>query len=201
MANLDFFAARSDLKAVVDFLFQATDVRLFESYSRFGQELREFFTFGELDAAYNIGVDPQGNGTAALLQIWSASVMRRLDIERIPLHPGKCKGHTFRYCIEGGGLIQLYLGGVHGRIVTKSHFGHNSERRAQVWGVADGVNWDGLKKLSNKIQYHIRNRLAVAKVPGRPVLPEAYSLAKAGYQLKEMAQAPWQYSLDPDGAE
>jgi hypothetical protein len=35
-ANLDFFAAEADQRAVFDYLFSATDVRVFESYSEFG---------------------------------------------------------------------------------------------------------------------------------------------------------------------
>ena len=41
-------------------------------------------------------------------------------ISRIQLILRACKGHTFRHRIDGGGLIQLYLGGVSGRAVTHS---------------------------------------------------------------------------------
>lgn len=197
MANLDFFAARSDQKAVLDFVLTETDGRIFESYSRFSEELREFHSFEELDSAFQIGVDEHGNGTAVLLIIWSPTVMRRLRIEKIALNPQKCEGHKFRYTIRGGGLIQLYLGGVHRNIVTHSHFGHFNERGAERWGLAGEVNWEGMKKLSNRIQYHVRSRLAVAKVSSCPVLPEAHALAKAGYELKVAAQTPWHYELDP----
>ncbi|MBC7853776.1 MAG: hypothetical protein IAF94_10100 [Pirellulaceae bacterium] len=196
MANLDFFAAESDQRAVVDFLFTSTNVRLFESYSEFSQELREFRSLDELAAAFPLGVDKHGNGTAILLQLWSPSVMTKLEIERFALKPEKCNGHTFRHRIVGGGLIQLYLGGVHGRVITKSHFGHFAEAGARKWGVEKGVNWSELKTLSNKVQYHIRKRLAAAKVPGRPVLPEALELVRAGYSLKEAAQTSWQYTLE-----
>ena len=122
--------------------------------------------------------------------------MQELKITRIALRPETCAGHTFRYRIDGGALIQLYLGGVHERVVTKSHFGHFSEIGARKWSLDDGVNWQELKTLSNKIQYHIRKRLAIAKVPGCPVLPQALELARSGYALKLAAQTPWQYSLE-----
>lgn len=196
MANLDFFAADSDQKAVLEFLYSSTDVRVFESYSEFGQELREFCSFDELSSAFPVGEDEHGNGTAVLLQLWSPSVMSKLEIERIQLRPEKCDGHTFRYRIDGGALIQLYLGGVHQRIVTKSHYGHNSQKRARAWGVDTGVNWDELKTLSNRVLYHIRRRLAVTKVRSCPVLGAAFDLAKSGYALKIAAQTSWQYELD-----
>jgi len=194
-ANLDFFAAEADQRAVLDFLFSSTDVRVFESYSEFDAQLREFRTTEEVAITFPLGADPHGNGHAVLLQLWSPSVMHELSIERFALDPAHCDGHTFRHRIDGGGLMQLYLGGVCDRVVTMSHFGHQSQVRAQKWNVDQGVNWEALKTLSNRIQYHIRKRLAAGKVPGRPVLAQALELARAGYALKLATQTPWQFEL------
>jgi hypothetical protein len=197
-ANLDFFAAEADQRAVLDFLFSATDVRVFESYSEFDAELREFRSTDELAAAFPLGTDPDGNGNAVLLQLWSPSVMRELTITQIALNPAACDGHMFRHRIDGGGLMQLYLGGVCDRVVTKSHFGHQSQVRARKWEVDEGVNWEALKTLSNRIQYHVRKRLAAGKVPGMPVLPQALALARSGYALKLATQTPWAFELHPE---
>jgi hypothetical protein len=196
--NLDFFAAETDQRAVLDFLFSSTDVRVFETYSEYGAELREFRSTEELAEAFPLGTDPYGNGAVFTLALWSPSVMRELAIERFALDPAHCNGHTFRHQINGGGLMQLYLGGVCERVVTKSHFGHGSQVRARACAVDDGVNWEALKTLSNRIQYHIRKRLAAGKVPGRPVLPQALDLARAGYALKLATQTPWAFELQPE---
>jgi hypothetical protein len=195
--NLDFFAAEADQRALLDFLFSSTDVRAFESYSEFDADLREFRSTEELAAAFPIGTDPYGNGKVVQLQLWSPSVMSELSIERFALDPSACDGHTFRHQIGGGGLMQLCLGGVCGRVVTMSHFGHQSQIRARAWDVDQGVNWEALKKLSNRIQYHVRKRLATGKVPGHPVLSQALALAHAGYALKLATQTPWQFELLP----
>jgi hypothetical protein len=197
-ANLDFFAAEADQRAVLDFLFCSTDVRVFESYSEPDAELREFPSTVDLGAAFPLGSDPHGNGNAILLQLWSPSVMRDLSIRRFKLDPAHCKGHTFRHNIEGGGLMQLYFGGICDRVVTKSHFGHQSQVRAKAWEVDDGVNWEALTTLSNRIQYHVRKRLAAGKAGSMPVLPVALSLARTGYALKLATQTPWAYELQPD---
>lgn len=175
------------------FLFRETDLRLFETYSAFGAELREFHSFEDVSAAFDVGADEHGSGAAVMLALWSPSVMENLEIERITLDPTRCQEHTFRYAIKGWGLIQLHLGGVHGRVVTASYLGHNSEKRARAWGHAESANWARLTQLSNRIQYVIRRRFAVAMVPGRPVLPEAYNLARSGYALKELATSTWRY--------
>ncbi len=124
--------------------------------------------------------------------------MRKPDIVRIDLIPEKCGGATFRYSIEGHGLMQLYLGGVCGQVITKSNFAHSSSLWAEREGL-EGIDWEAYKKISNRIQYHIRKRLAVGKVPSIPVLPEAIRLAKAGYALKQMVNSPFQYELQSEG--
>jgi hypothetical protein len=197
-ANLDFFASEPDQRAVLDFLFSSTDVRVFESYSEPDAELREFPSTDDLGAAFPLGSDSHGNGHAILLQLWSPSVMRDLSIRRFKLDPTHCSGHTFRHNIEGGGLMQLYFGGICDRVVTKSHFGHQSQVRARTWQVDEGVNWEALKTLSNRIQYHVRKRLAAGKAGSMLVLPAAMSLARAGYALKLATQTPWAYELQPE---
>ena len=182
-ANIDFFAVEADQRVVLDFIFAETDLRVFESYSVPDSELREFKTTDELAEALELGLDPKGNGCAVLLQLWSPSVMRTPDIVRINLNPEVCNGSTFRYCIEGGGLIQLYLGGLCAQTITRSHLGPQSQIRAEAWGVADGVDWPELKVLSNRIQYHFRKRLAKTKSGSSLVLPQAVEYTRRGYVL------------------
>jgi hypothetical protein len=194
MAQLEFFAVHADLQQVVEFLYGETDFHVYELYSAYGQELREFKSFAELDAAFDIGQDIHGHGHAALLSLWSPAVMKTPHITRVKLDPKHCDGFTFRYTTGGWGAVQLYLGGLHARIVTKSHFGHGSERGARSLGYRSGVDWKALAKLSNRVRYHVSKRLAVAKVPGRPVLSAAYELYREGYELKEAAAHPTSYT-------
>jgi hypothetical protein len=197
MAQLDFFAVHPDLRQVAEFLYGETDFRVYELYSAFGQELREFKSFAELDVAFDIGRDKHGHGCAVLLSLWSPAVMKSPHITRVKLDPKHCDGFTFRYTTGGWGDVQLYLGGLHRKIVTRSHFGHWSERGARSRGYRSGVDWKALAKLSNRVRYHISKRLAVAKVPGRPVLPAAYQLHRKGYELKEAAGARASYTAVP----
>jgi len=182
-ANIDFFAAEADQRTVLDFIFAETDLRVFESYSVPDSQLREFKSTDELAEALPLGLDPKGYGAAILLQLWSPSVMSAPDIVRINLNAAVCNGSTFRYCIEGGGLIQLYLGGLCAQTITRSHLGHQSQIRAEAWGVAEGVDWPELKVLSNRIQYHFRKRIAKTKSGSRLVFPQAFEYTRCGYAL------------------
>jgi hypothetical protein len=202
MASLDFFAVREDILDILGFLYAETDFRVFELASRFGQELREFRSAEEVERIFPIGLDVHGQGFGSTFHLWSPAVMHRLDIQRVALDPRRCEGHTHRYELAGGALVQLYLGGVHGRVITKSHYGHNSRERAEKWGVSGEADWGALAKLSSKVQYHIRKRLAVDRVPGRPILAGAHRLWIEGYDLKESANSPYRWGrngLEPGG--
>lgn len=197
--NLNFFAAEPDQRALLDFLFTSTDVRVFESYSEPDADLREFRSTDELASTFPIGLDPHGNGYAVTVFLWSPSVLLEPTIERFALDPAKCGGATFRHRIEGVGLMRLYLGGVCGRAITLSNFGRTSSLWAERHG-CDGMDWEAFKKISNRITNHIRKRLAVGKaVPGCAVLPEAMKLAMAGYALKQFFNNPFQYELQSQG--
>jgi hypothetical protein len=183
MASLDFYALRDDIRELVHFLFEETDARVFESYSEYDAELREFRSFDELSSAFPLGNDPHGHGHAALLQLWFPSVTRDVEFERIAL---EVPGHKFRYCISGVGLVQLYLGGAREGIITDSHYGHWNEAgaRQRSGGDVDAVHWSVLSRLSGRIQRHIRSSMGVAKVRGRPILPAAFAGLRRGLALR-----------------
>jgi len=187
MASIDFYALGDDIRGLVHAIFEESDLRVFESYSRYDSELREFRSFDELSAAFSLGNDAHGNGHAVPLQLWSPSVMPRVEFERIAL---KVAGHSFRYRISGVGLIHLSFGGEHEGIITDSHYGHWSEAgaRQRAAGDVDAVEWSALSRLSGRIQRHIRNKMAVARVRGRPILPAAFAALQRGLGLRYSSQ-------------
>lgn len=179
MANLDFFAVRDDMIALLSFIYSETDCLVFESYSRYDTELRQFTSIVQLDAAYPIGDDPHGNGHAILLQLHSPSVAAQPHIKRFDL---SVPGHSFRYCVESAGLMQLYFGGSFGGFISQSHFGHWSEAGARQRCIfpADEVNWALQRSLSVKIQRQIKSRLSVAKFQSRYIMANAFSDLQSG---------------------
>ena len=193
MPQVDFFAVREDHQRLLDFILAETDFRVLELYSAYGQQLREFTTFDQLAAVFDVGCDQHGHGSAILLALCSPSVITKPPVRRVKLDPRRCDGFTFRYAVGGGGVAQLYLGGVHDRIITTSHFGHFSEKGAVNRGYTSGIDWKAMSKLSNRIRYHISKRLAAGHAPGRPVLSAAFDLHLKGYELKESARGAGSY--------
>ena len=192
MANLDFYATREDQLALLEFVLKDARCRVFESYSRFDMELREFKRPAEIDQAYNLatcGSKPPNH--TALLQLLAPDVSTNVNIRRIELDKRRVKEGSFRFCLEGWGLIQLYLGSVGHLKISCSHFGHNSEARARNWepnliqslGPVDAWDWKELEHASRRIRYHISRRLSQAKTGSRPVLRDAETSRGAGYEL------------------
>jgi hypothetical protein len=177
MANLDFYALKDDLRQLFKFIFAETDIVAYELSSAFDQEARRFESLDQLEAAYNLGTYRAG-----YLQLWSPSIIKHPVIRRIAL---KIPGHTFRYAVEGAGLMQLYLDGLDKGVVYHTHFGHWNEAGARQRSVhsADDCNWRELSKISGKIQRHIRVKLAVGKLHACPGLSQAFDAVQHGARL------------------
>lgn len=186
MANLDFYADEPDIKNILEFIFAETDCKIFEAYSEFDSDLREFKSVSEVLEAYDNSI-----GTL-LLQLWSPSVSSNVIVKKISLDPQKCDGATYRFRFEGWGLVQLNFRRIQDEEIYPSHFGHNSEKRARKWesidfdelDLVDNWDWQLLKEISGKIQYLIRKKLAVSKFNSRPILEAAFEKHSKGFNLK-----------------
>jgi hypothetical protein len=183
MANLDFYGLKSDLQKLLAFIYDETDIVIFELSSEFDCEIRCFESLQKLESAFDIGQTPKGQFH---FQLWSASVMKEPQPRRIEL---KVKRHSFRYSIEGAGLMQLYLGGLRENVIGHTHFGHWNEAGAKERCVLpiNDCNWEALKKISGKIQRFIRGS-SVAKLYSRPILPDAFSSIQSGKQFGYLNQ-------------
>ena len=192
MANLYFYAVQEDIRVILDFVFENTDCRVFESDSIPDQNLREFTTTEDLISALDIGSDPHGQGVNNRIALWSPSFSPEVKIRRIDLDPKRCAPHKFRFTVEGWGLLYLSFGGIFHTSITHSCFTHNSEKRARTWesvqfdkyGAVDEWDWNAVQKLSGKISYLIRRKLASSKIEAWPILEFADKMYRENYSLK-----------------
>lgn len=177
MANLDFYALGDDLRSLFRFIYAETDVVVYELASELDCDARQFASLAELEAVFDLD-----GHAVSYLQLWSPAVMARPVIRRIQL---KIPGHSFRYAVEGAGLIQLYLNGQRDGVIYHTHYGHWNEAGARERSMhsADNCDWQALAKLSGMIQRHIRGKLAAAKLYARPVLHQAFSAVQRDHGL------------------
>lgn len=186
MPNCDFYAAKQDREPVLRFVFDRLDCRVFESVSAYDSDLVEFTSFDQLWSRPETGKCIR-KSHSMLLQLWPVKASNMVAISRIDLNPAKTKGATYRYRIEGWGLIQLYLGGLSELGLIVSHTNHNSEKRALHWagayqkalGHPGDWDWSIVRSQSGMLNRHIR-KLAVSKIGSRPVLANAQRLLDDG---------------------
>lgn len=194
-----FFAARQDLLEFIAFAFAEPGLQVLEVDSGFDRELRRFADRDALAALPELGLDPNGDGFALQLALWTPAVMRFPRVRRIDLEPGAVPGRTFRFTIESAGLIVLQCGGRHDGILTTSKLGWFTEagarkRAADAQGGAV-IDWKEHRRLTSRLRYHLTERVAAARVPSRVVLAEALQLHRAGVILKDRARGPETFAV------
>ncbi|HEY2035054.1 MAG TPA: hypothetical protein VGH02_15340, partial [Rhizomicrobium sp.] len=183
---LDFYAIDTDFLPILGQVFKNYGCRVFESYSEFDQEIREFKEPEDIIAS-------RKSSQSIYLQLVVPSASELVQIRRIALN--ESTGHGFRYCIDGWGLIQLYLGTQTSSGITHSHTNHNSEVRARTWETtiremkpASSWNWKEINRISSALNRFIRKQ-AVATAFRRPVLPAASRAHDAGADFLGVAPA------------
>ena len=185
--NYDFFASASDKKSILDFIFKETNLRVFELYSEYGQEITEYKNTQKIISTFKLDTE---NHLPTTFNLWSDDFRGEILFRRIELDPKSCDGHTFRFATNGWGLIQLYLEELKTDTLKYSHLGHFNQKGAlgreginNFMGKADLWNWKIIEQASRKLKYYIHNKLAVRKVGGFGILPGADILEKTGIKL------------------
>ena len=106
--NYNFFADKADKINLLDFIFEETDLKIFDLASPYGQEVSEYKTTNEIITGFDLDI---GGESCITFQLWSPRFGDTIVFRKVDLNPRYCKGHTFRYSTDGWGLIQLYFGG------------------------------------------------------------------------------------------
>ncbi len=188
MAYCDFYAVRSDILDVLQFIRAETDLVFYEMYSEMDCELRRFDTIEDVMQVYDaeiIGRAARHTAHDVLLLLWSPSISPAPKPHRFDLDYKKTK-HTYRYQLCGQALLRLYLGGLHDTALIQSHCGHAYKYDATRRGIQDGCDYDALRKLANRIQYHIRKRLAVAQTYCGHILKGAFEEYQKGKSFDQV---------------
>jgi hypothetical protein len=179
----DFFAGESDKIEILKFIFNETDLQIFDLYSALDQEMEEYRSLKEITNKFDL---INGDKFACTFHLWSPMFDGEVIFRRIDLDPKRCNGHTFRYATDGWGLIQLYFGGSKDGSLFNSHIGHFNKAGAlaregipEFMGKADQWNWKEIEKMSRKLKSHI-HRSSIKKIGTFDILPGAQKIIQAG---------------------
>jgi hypothetical protein len=186
--NYNFFASESDKIELFNYLFASTDLQIFDSYSLYGQKIRQYKSLGDLTTSFDLA---NGGQFAISLQLWAPSFLGNIWFERIALKPQYCDGYTFRYCTRGWGLLSLHLGGEQHNTLRYSNISHLSEKAAIAneepqsnYDKAADWDWLEINRISRHLKYFIHNKMAVSKMGSLDILPGAAAREKQGVILR-----------------
>jgi hypothetical protein len=185
--NYDFFAGPEDKIDILEYIFKQTDIRIFDSYSLYSEDILEYKSPSEISSRFDL---TKGDKFALTFQLWSPRHKGQPLFKKIELDPRRCNGHTFRYSTNGWGLIQLYFGGIKNNELYQSHIGHFSKAGASKHestnlfnGKVDAWDWTEIQVTSRKLKYQISSKFSVRKFEGHDVLPGAEKQRERGVKL------------------
>ncbi|MCO5945357.1 hypothetical protein [Mucilaginibacter flavidus] len=184
----DFFADEEDKISILNYLFEESDLQIFDLSSAYGEEVKEYKSIAEISSCFDLK-NEKPHGT--YFQLWSPKFKSPPLFQRVELNPKHCNGHTFRFTTGGWGLIQLYFGGIKDSTLKHSHIGHFNYKSALKWesinlqyGKVDLWDWQAIQKTSNHLKYLLDKKLAVRKIGTYGVLAGADLLEKRGIILR-----------------
>jgi hypothetical protein len=186
--NYNFFAVKDDKLDILDYIFNETDLHIYDLSSKFGQEINEYKSVSEIVSSFDLD---NGSEFAVTFQLWTQRHKGSPIFRKIILNPQNAQGYTFRYSSDGWGLIQLYFGGFRNNELNHSHIGHFDERGALLNEVSNPFNgkvnswdWNEIQATSRKLKYYIHNRLSVRKIGSFGVLKGVDLIEKQDFKLR-----------------
>jgi hypothetical protein len=178
----NFFADKTDKLQILEYIFQDTDLQIYDLSSPFGQEICNYRNVEEISSKFDL---VNGDKFAVTFQLWTPRHKGKPVFRKIELNPNHSNGHTFRYSTDGLGLIQLYFGGLKNNELNHSHIGHFTEKAALRWedrnsfnGKVSSWDWTEIQLTSKKLKHQIHNKMAVTKLGTIDILSGADKLEK-----------------------
>lgn len=178
--NYNFYAGKKDKLEILEFIFEETDLKVYDLDSPYGKEICEYKSADEIASKFDLN---KGDKFALTFQLWSPKHEGKPIFRKIKLDPKRCNGHTFRYSTDGWGMIQLYFGGIKNHSLNQSHIGHFNEKGAlrnklsnHFNGKVDQWNWKEISKTSRKLKYQIHSKFAIDKIGSVGIMKEANEL-------------------------
>lgn len=184
MPNCDFYATEQDHLEILEWLFADNKVEIYEAYSKFEEPLNSFSTPDGVVASSEYGL--------ANLALYLLGSGPRPIPTKIQLDPKACSGATYRFSLEGWGLIQLHLCSPINNELRNSHTNHNSEKRAAAWAqtipeLGTSTVWDfkSISSYSSRLNRRIKS-MGIGAVGSRSILPGAADFLRHGGHVLPM---------------
>jgi len=152
---------RSRLPKLTHAVFAVEQPEIYEAYSAYEREPRQFTVAEQLDSLMlDGGPDPKAHLDLA---VWYPSCGGRVEKKLIYLQPEKCGGHTFRYSIAGWGIFRLQCDFRPDSLV-ECRIAVNTHKRAAKWEThypewlaVEAWNWPAVEKHERRLLRKLRS--------------------------------------------
>lgn len=143
----------------MELVFQDGAVQVFEQYSEMSEEIIQLTDFQHFLKYYE---DSELKGKKHLsFGLYYETAGGNFKITKLGLNPKYCNGHTFRYRVDGWGVIGIFLSINKDEIECR--IAVNSEKRAQNWattnrnmGDPNSWNWNFVESKARKLIRFLR---------------------------------------------
>lgn len=122
--------AGANLERIVEAIFVEGRPDVYEAYSAFDSDIVSFSNAAELNS-YISWPQPKKEGTLGFV-LYYPDTKGFVERIRIALDREKCEGHTYRYRVNGWGLIQFQVNSQKTPNIV-CRFAVNTEKRANAW--------------------------------------------------------------------
>jgi hypothetical protein len=146
---------KESLFELVEFIFESGGVTVFQAYSHFDEALREFKVASELIC--DMEAEMENSQKLLFYTLHYSDAMGSVSKRKIYLNPRSADGHTWRWKVEGWGLIDLQAGS---KQIPKidCRIAVNSQKRAERWaegilelGDPNGWDWKIVEKYAGRL--------------------------------------------------
>ena len=121
---------KADVNKIVNAIYVLGKPKVSEAYSKYDEDIIFFDSASDLMSYINEAILKKDK--FLYFSVYYPEAKGFVKKEKIKLIPKKCDGHTFRFCIEGWGIIQFQLD-YKKEPNVKCRFAVNTEKRANNW--------------------------------------------------------------------
>ena len=123
--------ASDDISRIVEAIFASGNPKVYEAYSAFDSDILSFSNAGKI-LSYIAIPRPKEKESFLGFAVHYPDTRGFVKKRKINLHKEKCGGHSYRYSMDGWGLIQFQLDLQKAPDIA-CRFAVNTEKRANTW--------------------------------------------------------------------
>jgi hypothetical protein len=126
---------KTELNNLIEYILSDSKALIYESYSEMEKELICLNNYSQFKEYFERSISE--NEKHLGFGVYYPETKGKVSIAKIGLDPKRCKGKTYRYRIDGWGIIFIHLNLINSESQIECSISVNSKKRAENW---EGTN-------------------------------------------------------------